>query len=279
MVRRPWLLLGGMMLLGPGCLGASSDELVEPPDDRYLWAVINAMTISDWASSWSLSLVLEYFGDPSVTFSDTGYMIECEQGAGSITADTISCSATLGFVSIPVRLEGGILDVQVIFERWLDEERASFYSTFGNWDGSAHMRGQVTTDDDGAFVIVFATDVDLLHIFPYRTWDAYGPGGLDEPFRLSRRSAARRARHDLQAADPTGYDFAEERCEVRFEGVSATYRVTGGDFTGVVTGSPSASCEDDYDGARFAVLCDWFNVDVTDTGALLESCRHVATEQ
>lgn len=274
MVKRLRWVLGGLAWLGLAC-GWPTEEEPEPPGEQYLWAPINAMTLSDWGSSTVIAKQLLDYGGPSATANGRFFMAECAAGRAEVTDDGVECDAMLGFVTIDYELDGGWLDVDVTFDRWLDMDRACFNCLWSDWDGEVSMRGQITADDEGRSTLVFTTDIDIVHVFPKGAWYRLPPSSLDEPYEASRRS-----RRASQAAPAADYPEATKRCRVRFEGVSATYRIDWDDFTGVVTGSPTAYCEDDYldRDLEYEVLCDWFNVDILDGDALFEGCRYVATE-
>ena len=273
MVRRLRWVLVGMALLGLAC-GWPQEEPLDPPDGQHKWAVVNAMIMSDWGASTVIAKQLLDYGGASATASGSFFLAECGEGRAEVTDRGIECDAMFGIVTIDYDLDDGWLDVDVTFDRWLDMDRSCFSCDWSNWDGAVNMRGQITEDDRGDFTLVFTTDVDLVHVFPTGAWSRYTPGGLAEPYEASRR-----ARRSSQAPPAEDHPDAYRSCRIRVEGVSATYRLDWDDFIGVVTGSPTASCEDIKEEREFEVLCDWYNVDILDADAMVDGCRYLGVDQ
>ena len=185
-----------------------------------------------------------------------------------------SCPRKFTDIIIGFEFDSPDMAMDFVFDRQLSDDQTC-NCILTPWKGWARMRGQLVESDASETVIVFTTDIDLAYIYPPRDrWDVYHrengeaiffgrrppEGGLDS----ASPDASRDSGYSVPL-DPHAPTEATSRCDVDYQGVTATYTLRGRDLFGKVNGTPTASCE--QDGTRYDIITDWFNVDVTDEDA------------
>ena len=253
---------------------------------RHLVTVMNAMVILDWGAGYTLEYVAER-GDLLGERHDGRFLsAECPASQTMYITDTsIECVGKYVDVTRDYLIDAPDLEIDLDFQRYLDEDE-SCPCNLGAWDGWGRMRGQVTENDGGRIVIVFTTDMDVRYVYPKYWWDRYVRQGLDSKPEVEARSLSKSVDVDYwdtgedEPVEPGREDVepADEWCEVSYESVSATYTLYGDDLIGTVTGTPTATCKDVENDIEYEVICDWFNVDVTDAEAMQAGCRYLGVD-
>ncbi len=285
MVRHLKLSLGALVGWSLAC--ASTPEYVEPPDERHLWTVINAMVLMDWGAGYSLEYVSEKADSLDERHEGSFLSAECPSSQTMyLTSTGIECVGKYADVTREYVIDAPDLEMDLTLQRYLDEDE-SCPCVLGAWDGWGRMRGQITENDDGRIVIIFTADMDVRYVYPKYWWDRYHRDALAAEPEVEARSRSKGADvdywdtgQDQEPVEPGREDVvpAEKWCEVKYEAVTATYTLYGNDLIGTVTGTPTATCVHVEDDLEFEVICDWFNVDVTDEEAMEAGCRYVGVD-